>query len=156
MSDDYERMLAEFELTEENMLQLSQFTGDLIEFPYAANVSVAPSVIHGHGLFATQPFYEGETIAPAYIRGLTPAGRYANHAKCPNAQYAIDEKGDIYQVALRNIKIGDEITNDYRRNARVHYASAVRMPLPQITLGMIIDAMRIATRKPRLREVLYG
>jgi hypothetical protein len=157
MSQDYDDMLAEFDLTEDAMLRLGQLTTDVIAFPHAADVAVGPSAIHGQGLFATQPFYAGETIAPAYLRGhLTPAGRYTNHASNPNAQYVMDEKFDLYQVALRDIALGEEITNDYRRNARVSYASVAHLPLTQVTLAMVIDALRIAAQKTRLGEVHFG
>ena len=63
-----------------------------------------------------------ELIAPARLDGQrTPAARYINHSRMPNADAAMTETGDIYLFALRPIagcrggQLGEEITIDYRR-----------------------------------------
>lgn len=95
------------------------------------------------GLFAMHPIAAGELIAPAVIaRTLTPAGRYTNHAKHPNAELVIATNGDLHEVALRDIAAGDEITNDYRVNARVFYSSLTRRPIEEVTRAMVRDAVR--------------
>ena len=101
----------------------SENASDLIPFPPGSYcVKTGPSIIEGKGLFATSDIAEGEAIAPARIGGMrTPAGRYTNHAKDPNAAMRGLDNGDIVLVALRNIGgcrgglDGEEITIDYRR-----------------------------------------
>lgn len=88
---------------------------------------VAPSGIHGLGLFARQAIVSGQVIG--YVEGeeTRDAGdhvlwvaedqgirvscclRYINHASPPNACYYDD--GSV--VALRDIPAGEEITHDY-------------------------------------------
>ena len=83
---------------------------------------IGPSKIEGSGLFATGAFAANELIAPTRLDGRrTPAGRYINHSRMPNADAAMTETGDIYLFALRPIagcrggQLGEEITIDYRR-----------------------------------------
>ena len=102
---------------------ISENTDDQISFPHGEyKVSVSDSKIEGRGLFATGTIPQFEVIAPALLGGKrTPAGRYANHAKNPNAMMFRMENGDIYLVALRDIagckgsNLGEEITVDYRQ-----------------------------------------
>ena len=102
---------------------ISENTDDQISFPHGEyKVSVADSKIEGRGLFATSTIPQFEVIAPALLGGKrTPAGRYTNHAKNPNAMMFRMENGDIYLVALRDIagckggNLGEEITVDYRQ-----------------------------------------
>jgi len=89
-------------------------------------VVVSDSPIEGRGLFATGAIASGEVIAPARIEGKrTPAGRFTNHAKSPNAKMVARTDGDIDLVAISEIKgclggqPGDEITVCYREAARV-------------------------------------
>lgn len=144
-SEDFACMLAEFGLTESAMHRLAQLPADLIEFPHATEAAVAPSRIHGRGLFATHAIASREVIAPARIAGsLTPAGRYTNHARQPNAQLVIAANGDLHEVALRDIAAGEEITNDYRQNARVFYSAIRARPLEEVTRAMVREAMLAA------------
>ena len=83
---------------------------------------VAASKIDGKGVFATGDIIEGEVIAPARIANKrTPAGRFTNHAKNPNAMMILLDNGDINLVAKRAISgckggnLGEEITIDYRQ-----------------------------------------
>lgn len=102
---------------------ISENMDDQISFPHGEyKVSVADSKIEGRGLFATGTIPQFEVIAPALLEGKrTPAGRYTNHAKNPNAMMFRMENGDIYLVALRDIagckggNLGEEITVDYRQ-----------------------------------------
>lgn len=142
---DFALMLSEFGLTERDMRRLQELGVDTIEFSQNAGVVVAPSQIAGRGLFAIRCFAAGEMIAPARIGdALTPAGRYTNHAKQPNARFDVVANGDVYAVALRDIAAGEEITNDYRRNARVLYAVVTACPLEKVTRTMVSDAMHAA------------
>lgn len=106
----------------ETVRAISEDETDQIPFPHGEyKVAVGDSQIEGRGLFATGLIPRFEVIAPALIGGKrTPAGRYTNHAKNPNAMMFRMENGDIYLVALRDIagckggNLGEEITVDYR------------------------------------------
>lgn len=148
MSDGYEKVLEDFHLTENVMLRLALLSPNLVALPKDRKVTINTSPIHGLGMFATQTIEAMEWIAPALIGGLlTPAGLCVNHSNQPNAQYNLDENWDIYQVALRDIAESEEVTNDYRRNARVSYASVVRCPLEQVTDEALKDIMLRARDK---------
>ena len=63
-----------------------------------------------------------ELIAPARIDGKrTPAGRFTNHSKTPNAEMVLSGNGDIFLFAKQSISgckggnVGAEITVDYRQ-----------------------------------------
>jgi len=121
--NDYYNAIAEIGYTHEEVRDISLNESDQIAFPYGSyNVQVAESKIEGKGLFATSNFEEGDVIAPANIEGMrTPAGRYINHSKTPNAYFVRDAKNNIFAIAAKNIKgysggqIGEEITVDYRQ-----------------------------------------
>jgi hypothetical protein len=140
---DFARMLEEFGLSDWMLHYLmGRSAAEIIPFPRAVHVTLAPSPINGQGVFATQSFAAGEVIAPARIGGkVTPAGRYTNHAKNPNAAFVIGPSGDLHEIALRDINAGEEITNDYRLNARINYASVRGIPLAQVTREMVRDAV---------------
>lgn len=94
------------------------------------NTYVAPSAIHGQGLFARIPIRDGEVIGYLQGRPSTKNGdyvlwisatrgievlcdlRYINHSDSPNACYY----DDLSVVALRDIAAGEEITHDYGCN----------------------------------------
>jgi hypothetical protein len=97
---------------------------DQIAMPsgFAPKFTVRDSAIEGKGVFLSAPVDQDEVIAPARIDGMrTPAGRYTNHAKNPNAKFTKDESGDILLVAMRRIagctggSQGEEVTVDYRQ-----------------------------------------
>jgi hypothetical protein len=122
--DDFASAIAELGYSMETVQSQSEFTGDQIPMPsghYKTKVGISP--IEGRGMFATADIAEGETIAPARIGGKrTPAGRYTNHARQPNAYMRItNAAGDVDLVALRPLhgctggQDGEEITVDYRQ-----------------------------------------
>jgi len=94
------------------------------------NTYVAPSVIHGQGLFARAPIKGGSVIGYLQGRPTTIDGeyvlwisatqgievlcdlRYINHSDQPNACYY----DDLSVVALRDITPDEEITHDYSCN----------------------------------------
>jgi len=124
--EDYKRVLEEYGYDEETVRSQSENEEDQIPFPPGSySVAVFPSNIEAFGLFATAPFKEGDTICPAGLDGMrTPAGRFTNHSKRPNAK--MQRIGnDVYLVAIKDIngctggKIGDEITVDYRRSMQI-------------------------------------
>ncbi|TAM08293.1 MAG: SET domain-containing protein-lysine N-methyltransferase [Paraburkholderia sp.] len=120
---DYAAALLQTGFDEATARAISESTADQCPFPHGAwRVKTGPSPIEGTGLFATTPIASGELIAPARIGGLrTPAGRFTNHSRAPNAEMVSRANGDIDLVALCDIggcrggQDGDEITIDYRQ-----------------------------------------
>lgn len=120
---DYLAMLHDTGFDHATAREQSENESDQRPFPFGAwRVKTGASAIEGTGLFATAPIFAGELIAPARIDGKrTPAGRYTNHSKSPNAEMVILPNGDIDLMALQPIagchggQDGEEITIDYRQ-----------------------------------------
>lgn len=121
--EDFFAAIAEYGFDPLTVREISENEADQTPFPPGDyKVQVAPSAIEGKGLFATGGFAANELIVPARVDGKrTPAGRYTNHSKTPNAEMVMDEYGDIYLFAVREIAgckggaLGEEITIDYRQ-----------------------------------------
>ena len=79
---------------------------------------VAPSPLHGRGVFAALPIPQGAPIGLAHFFGsarwhATPLGRLHNHSLMPTAQNV--RMGDQrFLFAVRPLFPGEEITVDYR------------------------------------------
>jgi len=120
---DYYAAIAEYGFDQETVQAQVQNLDDQIDMPYGNyKMMVAPSNIDGKGVFATGNIETGEVIAPARIAGKrTPAGRYTNHSKNPNAKMILLDNGDVNLVAAMPIvgckggNLGEEITIDYRQ-----------------------------------------
>lgn len=124
---DFHDAIATFGFDAETVQSISENTADLIPFPFGEyKVVTAPSPIAGKGMFASGNIAALEAIAPARIGGKrTPAGRYVNHAKEPNAIAVKAANDDVYLFAVRDIAgstgsaLGEEITLDYRQVLRL-------------------------------------
>jgi hypothetical protein len=120
---DFYATIEQFGFDPEMVRSISEDESDQIPFPHGEyKVAVGDSKIEGRGLFATGGIPQFEVIAPALIDAKrTPAGRFTNHSKNPNAFMFRMEDGTIYLVALRDIagckggNLGEEITVDYRQ-----------------------------------------
>jgi hypothetical protein len=121
------KAISAYGLTEQQVRQVSLNKTDMTPFPYPVNVEIRASPIEGAGLFATQNFKAGALIAPAKL-GVkrTPAGRYVNHSGSPNAKMVLVRGTDLDQVALRDIKAGEEITNNYFYTFFLHWGPPKR------------------------------
>jgi hypothetical protein len=126
---DFERVMQEHGADLAVARRVSERTEDCCPFPYGAyKVKVGRSLIEGRGLIATADIPAGEFIAPG-TWGIcrTPAGRYTNHAKDPNAAFHYDAKGVAWLVALKDIEgcsgaqDGDEVTIDYRHTPQARW-----------------------------------
>mgnify|MGYP003434020866 FL=1 len=122
--EDFDLVVRMTGFTHETVRDQSENPHDQIKMPegFAPKFTVRDSVIEGKGVFLSAPVDADEVIAPARIDGFrTPAGRYTNHAKNPNAKFVKDQSGDIWLVALRRIagcaggSQGEEVTVDYRQ-----------------------------------------
>lgn len=121
---DFQAVLEESGFSAETARTQSENEADQIPMPdgWGAKVTVRPSLIEGKGLFLSSGVIPGEIIAPARVSGYrTPAGRYTNHSREPNAEFIKAHNGDIYLVAKRDIEgcrgggCGEEVTVDYRQ-----------------------------------------
>lgn len=120
---DYHLAIAEYGFDPDTVRQQTENLADQIPFPAGAyKITVTSSAIEGQGLFATANIAAHELIAPARVDGMrTPAGRYTNHSKTPNAAMVQSDSGDIYLFSICDIvgckggDLGAEITIDYRQ-----------------------------------------
>jgi SET domain-containing protein len=120
--EDYQDWLAELGKSEDQLRASFNQDDDVIPFPAGTyKVKVAPSRLHGEGLIATDDIAAGELICAARIGDQrTPAGRFLNHARDPNARM-VKQAQVIMLVAVRDIKgcrggfAGEELTVNYRR-----------------------------------------
>jgi len=122
--EDFELVVRLAGFTPDVVRAQSENTDDQIAMPsgFAPKFTVRDSAIEGKGVFLSAPVDQGEVIAPACIDGMrTPAGRYTNHSKTPNAKFVKDESGGIWLVATHRIagciggSQGEEVTIDYRQ-----------------------------------------
>lgn len=128
---DFEQFIWELNLDAAIVRKESENSSDLIALPQGVyKFKVGKSAIEGQGLIACADIRPGEVIAPARIEGKrTPAGRYTNHAKNPNAQMFAEANGDIYLVCMRPIggalggQDGDEVTIDYRHALKLNQST---------------------------------
>jgi hypothetical protein len=126
---DFEAVLAAEGASLEAVRRASERQDDCGPFPYGAyKVKVGRSLIEGRGLIATADIDAGEYICPGtWNNWRTPAGRYTNHAKEPNAAFHYDSRGVAWLVALKQIAgsfgahDGDEVTIDYRHTPRARW-----------------------------------
>lgn len=126
---DFQAMLAEQGASEEAVRRASERTDDMTPLPYGVyKCKVGRSLIEGRGLIATADIEKHEYIAPGtWGTKRTPAGRYTNHAKTPNAGFIYGVDGVAWLVSLRAIagarggQDGEEITVDYRRTPRARW-----------------------------------
>ena len=123
--DDFVAVIQSAGFTPDIVRQQSEHLGDQTSIPHelAPKLTIRDSAIEGKGVFVSSPVEAGEIISPARISGLrTPAGRYTNHAKHPNAEFISNDLGDIYLAATRRIagcaggNSGEEVTVDYRQS----------------------------------------
>lgn len=113
---DYLDVIASIGMTEREVRAQVENSGDQICMPdeFFGRTVVAPSRIHGLGLFAARAFKPHELIAPARIGAMrTPVGRYANHSDTPNCAM-VAHGSDIVLVSTEPVSIGSELTVDYR------------------------------------------
>jgi hypothetical protein len=122
--EDFFDVITAAGFTPEQVREQSEATHDLMPMPpaYEGLVTIRPSAIEGHGVFAASPIAEGTVIGPARWYGMrTPIGRFTNHHPNPNALFHVDHLGNVWAVALRPIRgchggdAGEEITIDYRQ-----------------------------------------
>lgn len=123
---DYLQMLQDLGVSAETVTAQSENPDDQTAMPLGSyKFQIAPSQIHGRGVFACGDIETGEVIGVARLSGLrTPLGRFTNHSGTPNARMVVGVDG-IDLLALRHIEgnrggqPGEEITVDYRTSVEV-------------------------------------
>lgn len=126
--EDFQLLLEQSGFTAEQVRATSENLEDQIPMPdgLAPKITIRDSYIEGKGVFLSAPAEPREILAPARLGGhRTPVGRYTNHSPNPNAEFVKVDTGDIYLMALREIKgcegggYGEEVTVDYRAALRL-------------------------------------
>ena len=120
---DFLLMVKESGWTLEDIELASKHKKDCIPFPDGSySICAGNSPIQGKGMFSTAEIKQNSIIAPMRLGGCrTPAGYLINHSKNPNAIALINDLGDMFLVAIRDISgmvggdLGEEITLDYRQ-----------------------------------------
>ncbi len=120
--EDFQLVLKEFGITEEQAREESERQDDQIPMPPGFNVVIRRSAIDGAGVYVQVPVTCGDILAPVRLGGKrTPAGRFVNHSCKPNARF-VEINGDAFLVALEPIAPfcsetvpGDEVVVDYRQ-----------------------------------------
>lgn len=116
---DYQLALQDIGIEENEVRTITENLEDQIPFgsESSGRVYFGPSQIQGIGLFALRAFKESEPIVPSRLGDKrTPAGRFTNHSKTPNAEMRLSSAIEmITLVAIRPIALGEEITVDYRK-----------------------------------------
>lgn len=122
--EDFELVVRLAGFTSDVVRAQSENPHDQITMPegFGAKLTIRPSAIEGLGVFLSSPAEADEVLGPARVLGhRTPAGRYTNHSKTPNAKFTKDEDGTIWLVATQRIAgcvgggQGEEVTVDYRQ-----------------------------------------
>jgi hypothetical protein len=123
---DYGAFLFQMNMSENDIDSIVKIETDLIDMPKDYAVELKESPIHGKGLFAKRAFRIGDVVCPGRLKGCrTPAGRFINHACESNVKPVIVDD-DIYAVATREIKLGEELLVDYRASMRVNFGFALQ------------------------------
>ena len=107
---DYYAMLNELGI-DDSYVKKDMLNVPVMEFP-DSNIFLAPSKIHGVGVFTTYLAPNINILAAVKNKFKTIIGRYTNHSPTPNARIVI--LGDkTFLVALRVLS-NEEITTNYR------------------------------------------
>jgi len=112
MKHTYENYLKLLNLTEE------QFLKEINKYPVIylnKDIVIKKSKVEGVGCFTTKPYKKEESLGLVLYQDCkTELGRYVNHCEIPNVYFNSNEF-----IALRDLKIDEEILVDYIENLKV-------------------------------------
>lgn len=111
---DYRNALKEYGLTDEYIHdQMKLLNNENFSEEYQF-LSLFPSSLHGTGIKTSRAFNKGDYICPVLVDGVrTPAARYTNHSMFHNSEI-VHQEDSMHLYAIENIKIGEELTINYR------------------------------------------
>lgn len=114
--NDYEKMVMEMDLTEQEIRAVVENKDDVIDMPIGFDgLIVKASSIDGVGLFTDDKISKDTFVCPARINGMrTPAGRYVNHAFMPNCKILVGSNGLASLFSIKSISEGEELTINYQ------------------------------------------
>ena len=114
---DFGRMLGHYGVQDTDIKCLTDGDDVNVGLPDdVQGIQIKESHIHGLGVFATQSFAAGGTIAPMRLRGFwTPVGRYMNHSCKANCVAGMIQRNGLVIHPIRPILAGEELTIDYRQ-----------------------------------------
>jgi cold shock CspA family protein len=114
---DYQDFLKEYGFTQELVDVFLEM--ETIEDNDKSLVEIKDSEIAGKGVFLIRDVSEGEYVGMGKVDGKrVTAGRYTNHSPNPNAIFVPLENTDVEMRAICSLKIGQEVTVDYRQAAK--------------------------------------
>ncbi len=91
-----------------------------------AAFELAPSGIHGLGLFTKRVIRPCEVFPVTIGPDRLSLARYTNHSDTPNSSGTLDDLGDVWCVVNSHIAKGEEITMDYNHNKSLSEGLAKR------------------------------
>lgn len=123
---DYNVFLHQIGVSRDEVYRIASIESDLIDMPPEYEIELKDSPIHGKGCFAVRDYDVGGVICPGRLNSnRTPAGRYINHSGRPNVMPVL-EGDDIWVIALKSIRNGDELTVDYRVSMYVNFGTMLQ------------------------------
>jgi len=110
----YRMFLQDLGIDQDYMDAIVKNHADYIELSLEEyGLEMKDSIIHGKGIFATEMFGIGATLACSRVGAhRTQLGRYINHAVRPNCKFNADGD-DIICVTISTVYPGDELTVNY-------------------------------------------
>ena len=87
-------------------------------------IEIKPSKIEGNGIFVTRDLKKGSSIGLAHTNNQpsTDLGKFHNHSENPNSE-SFKINNNRFIITLRDLKKGEEVTVDYRKQPELEQPS---------------------------------
>ena len=117
MSHGFDEALIKIGHTEESLQEIMDAFGEVTQYPRGTPMKLIMSKIQGVGMACNDYLEKGDFICIVVSENgkRYPAARYTNHSSDPNCVFEF-AGGHVQALALRNIKMNEEITVDYVNN----------------------------------------
>ncbi len=161
MTKDFNRMLVDLGLTEDQVSSAAAIIEDRVPMPpddYKFIYTNSP--IHGMGVFACAAYAQNEVVGACRL-GLsrTPLGYMVNHSDTPNIESVPMEDGSGYMRTLRPISEGEELLVDYRhavsQAAKAEYTIVASQGV-QDTFNSLVKLAESGASREELRVAIDG